>query len=330
MITASHTLLLQLDGKLPNIALMRLATHLRAKGERIAFAHVGNIPALEDVLRIPSSSVYASLIFERTRPVADHLKKLRPEAVVGGTGWDLATTLESIGVTALHQDYSIYPEYIPSIGFTQRGCRLRCEFCVVPQKEGAMRGESTIADIWRGGDAAREIVLLDNDFFGQPNWRDRIAELRDGKFKVSLCQGINARFLNEETAEALASIDYRALDMKAKRIYTAWDNTRDEERLFRGLSLLTARGINPKHLMVYMLIGHGESAEDREYRRKKLRDFGCLPYPMCFTRGSEISGFQRWVFSGHDMKTSWADWVDAKYQGREINRRLRVLEEGDE
>src|ERR1700729_4591710 len=33
-------------------------------------------------------------------------------------------------------DYSIYPAFDASIGFTQRGCRLKCGFCVVPKKEG--------------------------------------------------------------------------------------------------------------------------------------------------------------------------------------------------
>ena len=47
-------------------------------------------------------------------------------------------------------DYSIYPEFTGSIGFTARGCRLRCGFCVVPRKEGKPRPINTIANIWRG------------------------------------------------------------------------------------------------------------------------------------------------------------------------------------
>jgi hypothetical protein len=51
--------------------------------------------------------------------------------------------------------------------------------------------------------------LLDNDFFGQPVWRERIAEIRDGNFKACFSQGINPRCIREEAAEAIASIDYR-------------------------------------------------------------------------------------------------------------------------
>src|SRR5262249_37929521 len=153
--------------------------------------------------------------------------------------------LEDIGIQTKRQDYSIYPSWKQSIGFTERGCRLQCEFCVVPKKEGRVREEQTVADIWRGDPWAREMILLDNDFFGQPHWRDRVREIREGGFKVSFNQGINARFLTDETAEAIASVDYRDDQMKVKRIYTAWDNRDDEDRLFAGLNRLVKYGVKP-------------------------------------------------------------------------------------
>ena len=82
------------------------------------------------------------------------------------------------------------------------------------------------------------MLLLDNDFFGQPDWRSHIDDIRSGGFKVSFNQGINARFLTPEAAEAIASVDYRADSMRERRIYTAWDSKGDERRLFRGLTHL--------------------------------------------------------------------------------------------
>jgi hypothetical protein len=139
-----------------------------------------------------------------------------------------------------------------------------------------MRSEQSIFEIWRGDPWPREIILLDNDFFGQRDWRRRIKEIREGGFKVSFNQGINVRFITEEAAAALASIEYRDDGMKVKRLYTAWDNKKDEERLFKGLARLTGAGIKAKDIMVYMLIGFwpGETDKDWEYRRQKLRDFG--------------------------------------------------------
>lgn len=323
-------LLFQLDGKVPNIALMRIAAHHKTAGDAVELRYGGS-PCRE--LGDTPDRVYASAIFEKTRPVVDMLLREFPEAIVGGTGVDVASKLEDHGITTLEQDYSVYPRCRQSIGFTQRGCRLSCSFCVVPRKEGKMRGEQTIHDIWRGGSMPRELILLDNDFFGQTEWRQRISEIRDGGFKVSFNQGINARFLcdrmkdSEEAAEALATVDYRADDMKAKRIYTAWDNRKDEEILFQGLRRLVRHGIKPDHIMVYMLIGYwpGETESDRIYRQAKLREFGCRPYPMPFVRTPELVGFQRWVIGAYDKRIAWEKWKLANYEPRNLGEQCSDL-----
>lgn len=320
-------LLFQLDGRVPNIALMRIAAHHRSLGDEVEARWTGNP---ERQLWDAPDVVYGSAIFEKTRPMVDKLRREFPGAITGGTGVDVASTLEAIGIETRAQDYSIYPLYRASIGFTQRGCRLRCSFCVVPKKEGAMRGEQTIADIWRGGDWPRELILLDNDFFGQPEWRARIKEIRNGGFKVSFNQGINARFLcdkmkdADEAAEALASVDYRADDMQTRRIYTAWDNRKDEEILFQGLRRLVRYGVKPDQIMVYMLIGYwpGETEEDHVYRQAKLREFGCRPYPMPFTRSKELVGFQRWIIGAYDKRFSWAEWKAANYRPENLGARV--------
>lgn len=252
-------------------------------------------------------------------------------------------TLADVGITTRRQDYSVYPSFRPSIGFSQRGCRLRCAFCVVPRTEGAVTEEQTIADIWRGEPHRREVMLLDNDFFGQPAWRARVDELRAGRFRVCLCQGINARMLSEEAASGLASVDYRDTTFRHRRLYTAWDSPRDERTVFRGLDRLRAAGVRPRHVMVYVLIGYwaGETHADREYRRQRLRDWGALPYPMPYTRSPELVGYARWVLGGFDKSVPWAEWVAANYEPRRLRlrdrgaqvsfdftaRRLPVLEE---
>jgi len=310
-------LLFQLDGKIPNIALMRIAAHYKSKGDEVSFRWTGN-PCRE--LWDRPDVVYASAIFEKTRPTVEMLREEFPDAIIGGTGVDLAFSLEDIGIKTLEQDYSLYPKWMQSIGFTQRGCRLKCPFCVVPRKEGAIREEKTIAEIWRGEPWPKQLLLLDNDFFGQPHWRERIKEIQDGGFKVSFNQGINARFLTDEAAQAIASVDYRDDSMKIKRIYTAWDNRRDESRLFDGLNRLVKYGVQPDNIMVYMLIGYWdwETEEDRLYRHGKMREFGCRPYPMPFVRTSELVGFQRWVIGAYDKRVSWEDWKSANYEPREL------------
>lgn len=311
-------LLVQLDGKIPNLALMKCSAYYKAKGYEVQlqtmpprakkYAPPAGIP--------PSAVVVASLIFEKTRPMAEQLMAAFPQAVVGGSGWDLKRDLPSIGIFTQEQDYSIYPEWTQSIGFSQRGCRLRCPFCVVPKMEGRVNDVNSIAEIWRGDPWPKHLVLLDNDFFGQESWPQKIEEIRGGGFKVNFNQGINARFLTDETAAAIGSVDYRDVNMRDRQIYTAWDNRKDEARLFAGLELLKKHGVKPVHMTVYILCGYWPWSDlaDWEYRRKQLRAFGARPYPMPFQRTPESVGFQRWVCGAYDKRVSWSDWIEAGYR----------------
>jgi hypothetical protein len=305
-----RVLLLQLDGKLPNVALMRIAAHHR--GDEVTLRRGGERKLWDQEW----DKVYASAIFLKTRPAVERVRREFPEAIIGGTGVDMETTLERHGIETAEQDYSIYPDFPHSIGFTQRGCRLRCPFCVVPEKEGPVTEDRTIYRIWRGDPWPRNITLLDNDFFGQPDWRARVDEMISGRFKVNFTQGINARFLNDETAAAAASVRYYDSHFFRRRLYTAWDNRKDEARLFAGLEALVRHGVRPNHLLVYMLVGYwpGETHQDRDYRRQRLREFGARPFPMPYVRTPELMGYQRWVLGAYDKRIPWKDWAGAKYQ----------------
>ena len=171
-----RVLLLHLDGRLPNLALARLAAWHRQQGDHVTLRRADNPRLIGRRLDDPDyDRVYGSLIFERTRPNAELVQRQYPGARLGGTGWRVESSLADVGIAPDGPlDFTDYPTFPQSIGFTQRGCRLRCSFCVVPRKEGAVRETMRIADIFRGDPWPREVILLDNDFFGQPRWADRI------------------------------------------------------------------------------------------------------------------------------------------------------------
>lgn len=281
-----HVRLTHIDGKLPNLALMKLAHfHRHQYGDTIHFTKDVDKGLFEPRY----DYVYGSAIFTKS---ADRVARFRdqfPQAVVGGT-WSLAnneTVEERLGIGEYeYYDYSIYPGFDASIGFTQRGCRLKCGFCVVPKKEGKPRSVMSIYDIWRGEGFPRHIHLFDNDFFGQPEdqWRARIAEIKDGGFKVCINQGINVRLIHKEGAEALASIPYYDDSFRSRRIYTAWDNLKDEKVFMRGVNLLQDAGIPTHHIMVYMLVGFDKNETWGRvlYRFNKMVAMGMRPYPMIY------------------------------------------------
>ena len=304
--------LTQLDGKLPNLALMKLAHWHRAQGDQVHLARTPSPTLFEPIY----DTVYGSAIFSWSKPVVARLHLAYPDAIVGGTGTDsLQDAEEVVGGEYEFYDYSIYPDYEYSLGFTQRGCRLKCGFCVVPKKEGKPRSVNTIHDIWREG-TPRCVLLLDNDFFGQQEWEDRIAEIRDGGFRVSFSQGINIRMITDETAEAIASVEYRDDNFERRRLYTAWDNLGDEKRFFVGLERLNDAGIPSPHVMVYMLVGYkpGETMEEVLYRFNRLRDAGCKPYPMVYERWRqpELRRFARWAIRRYYEVVPWEDFGKAE------------------
>lgn len=277
--------LTQLDGKLPNLALMKLAHHHREQGDEIHFSK----RIERDLLEPDYDRVYGSAIFSFSAARVAQFRSEFPEAILGGTYniLDNRTVEQVLGVEeSEHYDYSIYPRFDGSIGFTQRGCRLKCGFCVVPKKEGKPRSVNTIASIWRGDPWPRHLHLLDNDFFGQPReqWQARVREITDGKFKVCLNQGINTRMIDDESAEAIKAMGYWDDAFRYERLYTAWDNIGDEERFFRGVDTLERKGIPARNLLVYMLIGYDkrETWERLFYRFKRMADRYIMVYPMVY------------------------------------------------
>lgn len=266
--------------------------------------------ASRDLFEPDYDLVLGSQIFNFSTRKAEVFLSNFPNAVIRGTGTENFETVEQfLGVDEYEFfDYADYPDFRASIGFTQRGCRLKCSFCVVPKKEGKVRGISTVNDIWRGVGHPKQIHLLDNDFFGQPQWKERAEEIIEGGFEVCFNQGINVRLIHEEGAAYLARMKYRDDQFKTKRIYTAWDNRRDEKVFFNGIDILTSAGIKPQHILVYMLCGYwpNETFEDVYYRWEKMNSAGLLPYPMIYDNSNKmLKKFQRWVVRRYCQIVDW-------------------------
>lgn len=298
----------QLDGRLPNLALMRLSAWHKAKGDDVHFYRT----PYRQLGEPPYSAVYGSAVFGFSADRVDRFRSEFPNAIIGGTGSGSPVNVEAVVGDFTGLDYSPWPDFRPSIGFTQRGCRLSCKFCVVPAKEGKPQSVATIADIWRGVGHPKHLHLLDNDFFGQDQWPERIAEIREGGFKVCFNQGINVRAITDETAAAVASVEYRDDGFQRRRLYTAWDNLKDEGVFFTGVDRLEAAGVPPRHLLVYMLIGFakGETWDRILHRFHRMADRGIRPYPMPFDQTNrEHKRFQRWAVRRKYLTERWEDYT---------------------
>jgi hypothetical protein len=275
--------LLDVDSTIPNLALMKVAAFFKARGDEIVW--------YDELWRDDYDDVYASTIFKFSdKSILD------PDRMqIGGTGWDITTQLPD-EIDRCTPDYSIY-KYPHNIGFTMRGCRFRCKFCVVPQKEGKPYEENTIAEIWtqRTSDF---VVLLDNDFFGNPVWADRIAEIKEHDLRVCFSQGLNIRIITEDQAAALASVKFWNLKGSLRQVYFAWDQfgKGTEKLIDQGIARVMAAGIKPAQMAFFVLIGFNTTPEEDMYRVEKLRAYGCDPYAMPYDKTDTYQQrFTRWV-----------------------------------
>lgn len=304
--------LTQIDGKLPNLALMKLSHFHKAQGDNIFFTERVH----KDLFEPNYDLVLGSSIFKFSEKARQTFTKNFPLSFIAGTGTDSKTTVEElIGVDEYeYYDYDIYPNFKHSIGFTQRGCRLKCKFCVVPEKEGKNKNLNSIYNIWRPG-TEKKIHLLDNDFFGQPNWQNVAQEIIDGNFKICLNQGINVRLIDEESCEYLSRMQYYDDSFTKRVLYTAWDNFKDGDIFFRGVDMLEKAGINPKRLMVYMLVGYdkNETWERIFDRFNRMVARGIMPYPMVYDKDNKpLKKFQRWVIRRYYQFVPWEEYQQKK------------------
>lgn len=302
--------LVDIDGKFPNLALMKLSRWHKNQGHEVVFSRQTGKEIWDYYPEL--DIVYASSLFDFSSKKIDELRGYYPNIIIGGTGTrDFSVTVENIVGNHKGYDYSIYPDYKYSLGFTQRGCRLNCKFCVVPAKEGRIQSVNSIYDIWRP-ETERKIILLDNDFFGQDLWLERVKEVIDGDFKISLNQGINIRLITEEQAHWLSKLKCYDHKFKNRRVYVSWDNLKDEKVFFRGVDRLEDANIPTAHIMVYMLVGFNslETHEERMYRFEKIAEKGMKPYPMVYDNSNkELRRWARWIIGRYCQFISWDNFM---------------------
>ncbi|GAI75974.1 unnamed protein product, partial [marine sediment metagenome] len=159
----------------PNLALMKLSAFHRARGDEIFF----NFPLIQ------AEKIYASCVFTWNAKQAN--SRFPPGTAMGGSGVDLHSELPP-EIEHIMPDYSLYPMDF-SLGFTSRGCFRRCPWCIVPEKEGALKPWASIYEFWER--RHKKIVLLDNNLLAAPNWQTTFAELIKEQVEVDFNQGLD-------------------------------------------------------------------------------------------------------------------------------------------
>ena len=297
--------LCQVDGKWPNLALMKLSTWHKQQGDTVEIVTPKSSPLERCGVITNSDKVYASKTFAFT----PNWRYLPQSAICGGTGYDLTTELPT-GAEACGPDYSLYPQWPAAIGFTTRGCVRSCPFCVVPRKEGRIRVVGDLYDFW---DGQREVILLDNNLTAAPieHFRLITEQLTKERVRVDFSQGLDLRLLTDEHAQLLAGVK-----LLRHQVRFAWDSVSDEAAIRCGLAaFLKHNSLNrtTQKATVYVLIGYNSTPEEDIYRVKVLRGLDVDPFVMAYNKRDLYQRrFARWVNHRAIFRTvEWAQYGKA-------------------
>jgi len=276
--------LVQVDGKMPNLALMKLSAFHKAQGDTVGLNLAG--PEL----------IYVSCVFSKNLSQAQGIGTFYPNAkvILGGPGLMTPNNLPDY-VDHLMPDYSLY-DIKYSIGFTSRGCINECGFCIVPLLEGMFREYAEIKEFHHPDH--KKLILLDNNILASKILDKKLDYIQDNDLKVSFCQGLDARLVTPKIAARLAEIKSYNFHFTKRFYYFAWDFIENEDRVLRGLQYMLDAGISPRKLMVYVLVGYNTTHEQDWYRYHKLRDLEVDPFIMKYNGRTDdkfLNHLARWV-----------------------------------
>ena len=273
--------LIDIEPKIFNTALMQISYYHKQHDDSVEWA----MPLQYD----DYDKLYCSSIFDFTDK-----SNIPDRTIKGGTGFDLTTILPF----DCDYDYSIYPKCETSYVWFTRGCKRKCPWCVVPTKEGYLHWVRRKQLNPKG----RYITVMDNDFFGNPDWENVILWL--GEIPVDI-QGIDVRKMTYAKAEALAGLRR----WKNKQFKIAWDSPEDETKVRNGIIALTEY-MPARCIMCYVLIGFNSSPKEDLHRINSLRNMGIDPFVMPYNKTDPYQEkLARWVNHKAIFKTvKWEDY----------------------
>jgi len=258
--------LIQIDGTLPNLALMKLSTYHKQRGDNITLMKDKTISQR----LIPFDKVYVSCIFEENKETAIKVSQQFKNCEVGGIGVNDLRLPEE--VEHLMPDYELF-DCDFSIGFTTRGCIRNCYFCKVPKHEGKIRANSDIYEFWNK--KHKEIILLDNNILALPEYFKKIAkQIKDNNLIVDFNQGLDHRLLTPEICKILLGLKHK------REIRFAYDHISYEPMVIKAIGMLKEAGLGDWKTRWYVYVGENDDFHSVYKRIKLLRDFNQGVYVM--------------------------------------------------
>ncbi len=295
-----NILIIDIDSKIPNLALKKVERYYLDKGDEV----IWNMPIAKSI----ANKIYVSCVFTKNKSKCDFWEGF---AEIGGSGYSLNIELPlEIDLVKPRINY----------GFTTRGCIRKCPFCIVPEKEGNLRIEGDLLDLWNG--KAKQVVIMDNNILAVPEHFALICkQARDNHIKVDFNQGLDHRLLTSDIVELMTTISHTEYRF-------AFDYPSYLPSVERAINLLRQGGINRCNW--YMLVGFNTTPEEDLMRANFLRDNNQRAYVQRYESHYNdpfYVGLARWVNQPHlFVGMTWQEFLD--YPRPDHQRLKRAIESG--
>lgn len=224
----------------PNLALMKLSAFHKKSGDMVEWCQANTSYDL----------IYSAKVFTYTNGLLS--VESFENFIKGGTGYFSSIVL-SDDVEHICPDYDLYGKDY-SVGFLTRGCINKCDFCVVPQKEGKIRANADFSEFVKH----KNVVFLDNNVLAHKHGIEQIEKLSQTNLKVDFNQGLDARLINDGIARRLSKLKW------LRSVRLACDSQESKPHVQRAVANLRWHNTTPRLYFVYLLVGDDiEDALDR-------------------------------------------------------------------
>lgn len=285
--------------RFPNLALMKISAWHKAKGDTVTWW----LPKAQH------DRVYSSKIFDFT---ANNLF-LPEDTIRGGTGYSDIALSQKLPqeMDDVFPDYTIYPECNYAIGYLTRGCPNHCRWCVVPEKEGAIRPYRQWSEIVRPD--TNQLVLMDNNILACDHGIIQLEKLIGSGYHIDLNQRMDARLISKDIALILSRLNW------IRFLRFSCDNKSQIEPVCHAIELLGKYGVRPYRIFIYMLVT--SDIEDAAERVEALRGYKAINlYAQAERNGrlgiipnkAQLEFAQRYVYSGKYRKETWWEYCKRK------------------
>jgi len=225
-------LLIDVDNRLPNLALMKISRYFKEHGRKVILAR-------RDSFVKNAEDVYASCVFSSSSSQS-RVKRLQQHygesLVLGGSGVNISKRLPR-EMEELPADYTLYPELKDrAIGFITRGCPFDCPFCIVPAKEGKTRQVSDLDSLLKNG--YRKLILLDDNILSHSKATDFLEQMALRNLQVNFTQTLDIRLLDRERARILKRIRSSNLNFTRRVYHFSLNNNRNLDQVRRKYDML--------------------------------------------------------------------------------------------